>query len=196
MEFALPHTILYQNADHSDDNDQWNKQTYLITEFVSNGLITPTSEVKLIPDTFADGSDKVKVEKVAIDKLLKLDDRPKITCEDAFIYSIRNRMFSMGSVITASYDYQNNEFNVEYPKGFAPNYIHLIGKRDNDWLTLLVSMDGEMNYGDLAYIPHNILTFALKHGHYSLSANSPIITPFLAKGPEESSTDWDQLLNN
>tara|TARA_R110000824_G_scaffold168945_13_gene345993 strand:+ start:211 stop:825 length:615 start_codon:yes stop_codon:yes gene_type:complete len=204
MEFALPHTILYQNADHSDDNSQWNETVFGIDNLTS--LKTGAIDSRL--QVYDDIKQSFVTLKEIIEEVTPPTTRearmPEITCEQAFMLAVKQRMFSMGDMIKPWYNPEERKLTIDYPKGFSPNYIHLIGKRQadtertryHDWLTLLVSMDGDSNYGDLAYVPHSLLQFALKNGHYSLSANSPIIAPFLAKGPEEPSTDWDQLLNN
>ena len=121
----------------------------------------------------------------------------EITCQDAFMYSLRNKMFTMGQLIRVNFEIGDpDKFNVEYPKGSCPEFIHLIGKRNSDWLALLSTFSDDISYGDLAYIPHNVLTFALRYGHYTLSPNSPVIAPLLEDKTEGKGTDWDQLLNS
>ncbi len=61
---------------------------------------------------------------------------------------------------------------------------------------MLSTFSDDISYGDLAYIPHHVLTFALRYGHYTLSPNSPVIAPLLEDKTEGKGTDWDQLLNS
>tara|TARA_R110002020_G_scaffold443154_1_gene654387 strand:- start:789 stop:1367 length:579 start_codon:yes stop_codon:yes gene_type:complete len=190
-EIFLPHTVFYTNVEHKENNPQWKETTYPLSAFIEKGLLGATDIVQFKnrppQNTF--------LEELKIHKL-------EITCQDAFMYSLKNKMFSMGQFIRVNFEKQENptdnadKFNVEYPEGFCPEFIHLIGKRGDDWLTLISTFNGDINYGDLAYVPHRVLTFALKYGHYTLSPSSPVISPLLEDKPEGRGTDWDQLLNN
>jgi hypothetical protein len=197
-EVFLPHTVFYSNVDHKESNPQWKETAYPLSAFIGKGLMRGTDIVQYKiqassnpkHNTQQEPREDTFLENLAINDL-------EITCQDAFMYSLRNKMFTMGQLIRVNYQLGNpDKFNVEYPKGSCPEFIHLIGKRNSDWLTLLSTFNDDISYGDLAYIPHNVLTFALRYGHYTLSPNSPVIAPLLEDKTEGKGTDWDQLLNN
>ena len=191
-EVFLPHTIFYSNVEHKESNPQWKETTYPLSAFISKGLMRGTDTIQ--------SKDPSKPNNI-----LMLEELPvnymEITCQDAFMYSLRDKLFSMGQLIRVNYEVDEeglpSQFNVEYPKGSCPEFIHLIGKQmGRDWLALLSTFSDDISYGDLAYIPHNVLTFALRYGHYTLSPNSPVIAPLLEDKTEGKGTDWDQLLNS
>ena len=193
-EVFLPHTIFYSNVEHKESNPQWKETTYPLSAFISKGLLRGTDTIQSKDPS----QPSEMLEKLPVNSM-------EITCQDAFMYALKNRMFSMGQLTRVNYEVNSkglpSRFNVEYPKGSCPEFIHLIGKRDTvlsgeTWLTLLSTFNDDMSYGDLAYIPHHVLTFALKYGHYTLSPNSPVIAPLLEDKTERKGTDWDQLLNN
>jgi len=197
-EVFLPHTIFYSNVEHKESNPQWKETTYPLSAFMNKGLLGATDIVQYKiqassnpkHNTQQEPREDTFLENLAINDL-------EITCQDAFMYSLRNKMFTMGQLIRVNFEIGDpDKFNVEYPKGSCPEFIHLIGKRNSDWLTLLSTFNDDISYGDLAYIPHNVLTFALRYGHYTLSPNSPVIAPLLEDKTEGKGTDWDQLLNS
>ena len=191
-EAFLPHTIFYSNVEHKESNPQWKETTYPLSAFIGKGLLKNTDTIQ--------SKDPSKPNNI-----LMLEELPvnymEITCQDAFMYSLRDKLFSMGQLIRVNYEVDEeglpSQFNVEYPKGSCPEFIHLIGKQmGRDWLALLSTFSDDISYGDLAYIPHHVLTFALRYGHYTLSPNSPVIAPLLEDKTEGKGTDWDQLLNS
>ena len=191
-EVFLPHTIFYSNVEHKESNPQWKETTYPLSAFISKGLLKGTDTIQIKDPTQPHNAPML--EELPVNYM-------EITCQDAFMYSLRDKLFSMGQLIRVNYEVDEeglpSQFNVEYPKGSCPEFIHLIGKQmGRDWLALLSTFSDDISYGDLAYIPHNVLTFALRYGHYTLSPNSPVIAPLLEDKTEGKGTDWDQLLNS
>jgi hypothetical protein len=190
----LPHTVFYTNMGHKD-NPAWSESLYSIDSLCRVGI---------------DGW--FKILDVENNKFIALKDikdiyniEPEITPEQAFLMSIRSQLFSMREMIKVYLEPSKKQIVVNYPKGFCPEFIHLIGKRtqrdeqynQDDWLVLVSSFNGETSYGDLVYISHVLLKFALSKGHYQLSPNSPVIAPLLEDKKDDSKeTDWDQLLKN
>ena len=197
-EIFLPHTVFYTNVEHKENNPQWKETTYPLSAFIEKGLLKGTDTIQIKHPSKPNEKLNLPVNTPMLEELPV--NYMEITCQDAFMYSLRNKMFSMGQFIRVNYEVDEeglpSQFNVKYPEGFCPEFIHLIGKRGDDWLTLISTFNGDINYGDLAYVPHRVLTFALKYGHYTLSPSSPVISPLLEDKPEGRGTDWDQLLNN
>tara|TARA_Y100001936_G_scaffold205119_1_gene208933 strand:+ start:289 stop:876 length:588 start_codon:yes stop_codon:yes gene_type:complete len=187
-EIFLPQTVLYTNVEHKESNPQWKETTYPLSALIHKGLIEAKDNVpyKIQPSS----NPRYNTQQYPLpDNLLEnlaINDL-EITCQDAFMYSLRNKMYTMGQLIRVNYQLGDppGKFNVEYPKGFCPEFIHLIKKRSSEfsgesWLALLYTFNDDISYGDLAYIPQHVLTFALNHGPYTLSPGSAeIAIPYL-----------------
>ena len=193
IDSFLPHTVFYTNTGH-EDNPEWSKSLYSIETLCKNGI---DGDIRILD-----------VEKNHFISLRDIKDiynmEPEITLEQAFLMSLKSQLFSMGGMINPWFNPVMKEIKVEYPEGFCPEFIHLIGKRtqrdehyhQDDWLVLVSSFNEKRSYGDLAYIPQRLLKFALSRGHYQLSPTSPVIAPLLEDKPKGPVTDWDQLLRN
>jgi len=190
IDSFLPHTVFYTNTGH-ESNPKWSDKKYQIDEFFNHGL---DSDIVL---SFSDHDSGSMLHTIANEGHSRFNLAPELTSEQAFLLTLKNSLFSMGGFIRADYDIDQNKINIINPKGFCPEFVHLIGKRnESEWLVLVSSFNGEVSYGDLAYLPHDFLKFVLSRGHYQLSPTSPVIAPLLEDKPEGPETDWDKFLRN